>query len=122
MEKENWEKESQEWQQASADDIVNDLEKKEINDWTDEFDEQFSAHSGELENDYVDCVQSKEIKDFIRKVRQEAIEEVIKELKAELEAGADCYMDMEGANADELNGLAYAIKFIESKFNQPSRN
>jgi uncharacterized protein YeeX (DUF496 family) len=59
---------------------------------------------------------------FIKGVRQEAIEEIINKLKTDLSERSDCYMDMEGANADELNGLAYAIKFIESSFNQPSRN
>jgi hypothetical protein len=68
-----WDKESKEWQQASANDVSEDLEAEEWEkEYIDFMHKQFSVNSWST-------ITDNNIK-FIRSVRQQAIEKVLKEL------------------------------------------
>jgi len=43
--------------------------------WKEEFDKKFSMHQGEMENDYLDCISSTEIKAFIQSLLNKALTE-----------------------------------------------
>lgn len=64
-----------------------------------EFDNKFSVHKGEIDNDYIDCVMSKDIKCFISQALDRDRERIYKRISEEYTGSCGYYDDIDIKNA-----------------------